>query len=105
MFAAAVRAEIAKLLTTKIWWILAIILVVYVAAVSGGLGALFGFLAQSGDPESAQGAPPTESLAPILYGSVSTFGYVFPVLLGALAVTSEYRHQLLTPTFLATPKR
>ena len=105
MFAAAVRAEIAKLLTTKIWWILAIILVVYVAAVSGGLGALFGFLAQSGDQESAQGAPPTESLAPILYGSVSTFGYVFPVLLGALAVTSEYRHQLLTPTFLATPKR
>jgi hypothetical protein len=46
-----------------------------------------------------------EILAPMLYGSVSTFGYVFPVLLGALAVTGEYRHQMLTPTFLATPKR
>jgi hypothetical protein len=30
---------------------------------------------------------------------------VFPVLLGALAVTSEFRHKTLTPTFLAEPHR
>jgi ABC-2 type transport system permease protein len=104
MFIPAFRAEVAKILTTRIWWILAIILVVYIAFISGGLGALFGFLSNSGG-EDAQGAPPMEILAPMLYGSVSTFGYVFPVLLGALAVTGEYRHQMLTPTFLATPKR
>lgn len=105
MFIPALRAEIAKLLTTKIWWILAIILFLYVAGVSGGLGALFGFLSQSADADASGSAPPTDVLAPMLYGTVSTFGYVFPVLLGALAVTSEYRHQMLTPTFLATPKR
>ncbi|MET0934094.1 MAG: ABC transporter permease, partial [Mycetocola sp.] len=104
MFLPAFQAEVAKILTTRIWWILAIILFVYIAFVSGGLGALFGFLSQAGDAE-AQGAPPMEILAPMLYGSVSTFGYVFPILLGALAVTGEYRHQMLTPTFLATPKR
>jgi ABC-2 type transport system permease protein len=104
LFFPAFRAEVAKLLTTRIWWILAIILLVYIGFVSGGLGALFGFLSKSGD-EQPQGAPPMEILAPMLYGSVSTFGYVFPVLLGALAVTSEYRHRMLTPTFLATPKR
>lgn len=104
-FVPAFRAEIGKLLTTRIWWILALILVVYIAFIAGGLGALFGFFSTSND-ESMQGeAPPTEFLAPMLYGSVSTFGYVFPVLLGALAVTGEYRHQMLTPTFLATPKR
>ena len=31
--------------------------------------------------------------------------YVFPVLLGALATTGEFRHQTLTPTFLANPRR
>lgn len=103
-FLPALHAEITKLLTTKIWWILAIILFLYVGAVSGGLGAVFGFLTQTTGAEASQ-APPTDILAPMLYGSVSTFGYVFPVLLGALAVTSEYRHQMLTPTFLATPKR
>jgi hypothetical protein len=101
----ALRAEITKLLTTKIWWILAIILFLYVGAVSGGLGAVFGFISRSSAAGDASQAPPTDVLAPMLYGSVSTFGYVFPVLLGALAVTSEYRHQMLTPTFLATPKR
>ncbi|MET0885025.1 MAG: ABC transporter permease [Mycetocola sp.] len=104
MFFPALRAEVAKILTTRIWWILAIILVVYIVFISGGLGALFGFFSTSEGPATEQ-APPTEFLAPMLYGSVSTFGYVFPVLLGALAVTSEYRHQMLTPTFLATPKR
>jgi ABC-2 type transport system permease protein len=104
MFFPAFRAEVAKILTTRIWWILAIILVVYIVLVSGGLGALFGFFSTTDGPAS-QEAPPTEFLAPMLYGSVSTFGYVFPVLLGALAITTEYRHQMLTPTFLATPKR
>lgn len=105
MFFAAFRAEIAKLLTTRTWWILAIILFLYIGAVSGGIGALFGFFTTSEGSGMGDEAPPTEFLAPMLYGSVSTFGYVFPVLLGALAVTTEYRHQLLTPTFLATPKR
>ena len=104
-FFSALNAEIGKLLTTRIWWILAIILVVYIAFIAGGIGSLFGFFSTSDSQAVQQEAPPTEFLAPILYGSVSTFGYVFPVLLGALAVTSEYRHQMLTPTFLATPKR
>ncbi|PWC06517.1 ABC transporter permease [Mycetocola zhujimingii] len=104
MFMPALRSEITKLLTTRIWWILAIILFLYIGTVSGGLGVVFGFVSRTAGLESAA-APPTDVLAPMLYGSVSTFGYVFPVLLGALAVTGEYRHQMLTPTFLATPKR
>ncbi len=49
--------------------------------------------------------PPGTDLAPLLYSFASSIGYVFPVLLGALAVTGEFRHRTLTPTFLAQPHR
>jgi hypothetical protein len=41
----------------------------------------------------------------LVYSFATSIGYVFPVLLGALAVTSEFHFQSLTPTFLATPGR
>ena len=48
---------------------------------------------------------PEASLPPIIYSIASSIGYVFPVLFGTLATTSEFRHQTLTPTFLAQPHR
>ena len=40
---------------------------------------------------------PALQLAPLIYSFASSIGYVFPVLLGALAVTGEFRHKTLTP--------
>ena len=40
-----------------------------------------------------------------LYSTATAVGYVFPLLIGTLMVTTEFRHKTLTPTFLATPKR
>ena len=101
----AVRAEFAKLFTVRLWWILLGILVVYVAFTAGLLAGIFGGLSE--ELGGAPGAPqlPPESLPPIVYSSATAVGYVFPVLLGALATTSEFRNQTLTPTFLATPQR
>lgn len=103
----ALASEFQKILTTRMWWLLAILLVVYVALMSGGLGAMFGLLAT--DPEALGGSggpvPTGDQLAPLLYSFASSVGYVFPVLLGALAVTSEFRHRTLTQTFLVTPRR
>lgn len=110
MLLRAIRAEFAKLLTTRIWWVLAAVLFGYIGMLSGGLAALFAGI-QSGaiDPSAAgtgsQGAPPLGSLPPLVYSFASSVGYVFPVLLGALATTGEFRHQTLTPTFLANPRR
>lgn len=102
-FAAAVNAEFAKVLTTRMWWILALILFGYVGLCAGGLAALFSAL---GDQmNSRPGAPHIGTLAPSIYSFVTSVGYVFPVLFGALATTGEFRHQTLTPTFLATPHR
>lgn len=88
------------------WWVLLIILLVYVAFTAVILGAAFGGLLQ--DTASGDGGPdPTGQLQlyPLVYSVATSIGYVFPVILGTLAVTGEHRHQTLTPTFLATPRR
>ena len=106
----AIRAEFAKLLTTRMWWILAAVLFAYIGMLSGGLGALFAGI-QSGaiDPSAggtgSQAGSAFGSVPPLIYSFASSVGYVFPVLLGALATTGEFRHQTLTPTFLANPRR
>jgi hypothetical protein len=112
-FLRAIAAEFAKVMTTRMWWILALVLFCYIALLSGGLSALFGGIQSGAIPARAGGnaggpgggAPSLAILPPLIYSFASSVGYVFPVLLGALATTGEFRHQTLTPTFLANPRR
>ena len=101
---ASVRSEITKLFSTSAWWILAVILVVYVGGLAAGMSGLFSWLATGGDTGGA-GALPVESLPATMYSIATSVGYPFPLLVGTLMVTAEFRHKTLTPTFLATPKR
>ncbi|TFD63322.1 ABC transporter permease [Cryobacterium sp. Hh38] len=109
-FLRSIAAEFAKIFTTRLWWILALVLFGYIGLLAGGLAALFSGL-QSGvispDTVNTGGGALSGfgSLPPIIYSFASSVGYVFPVLIGALATTGEFRHQTLTPTFLATPRR
>ena len=100
---AAIRAEFQKVVTTRLWWILLIVLVIYIAFTSPILSAAFG----GSIPGSTPGAPGlvSDALPPIIYSLAHSIGYVFPLMLGTLAVTGEFRHQTLTPTFLANPRR
>ena len=106
-----VAAEFSKILTTRMWWILALVLFGYIALLAGGLAALFGGLDSGAISPDAMntgggtGLTGVGSIPPLIYSFAASVGYVFPVLLGALATTGEFRHQTLTPTFLATPKR
>lgn len=104
-FLAALRAESLKITSTRMWWVLGLVLFVYVLVMAGGLAALLGAGADGSLPGANTGPMPTSGIAPLIYSFASSIGYVFPVLLGALAVTGEVRHQTLTPTFLATPRR
>ncbi|MFI7065267.1 ABC transporter permease [Kribbella sp. NPDC050124] len=93
-----VRAEFTKLFTTRLWlWLLA-------GAV--GMTALFVSLliAFSGRPENT--GPPLDSVEgqQSLFSSAGSAA-VFTVVLGIVAMTGEYRHQTITPTFLVTPRR
>ncbi|KQZ11271.1 ABC transporter permease [Agromyces fucosus] len=105
----AIGSEFQKVFTTRMWWLLAILLAAYVAFMSGGLGAFLGWASENPDAAASAGGsttvPPGTELAPLIYSFASSVGYVFPVLLGALAVTGEFRHKTLTPTFLAEPHR
>ena len=101
--ATATRSEITKQFSTSTWWILAIVLVVYVAFVTGGLAAAMTFLADSAGGDA--GMPTTDGAPSLLYSFAASLGYVFALLIGALMVTTEYRHKTLTPTLLATPQR
>jgi ABC-2 type transport system permease protein len=103
--AAATRAELTKLFTTSIWWVLLLVLAVYVALVAGGVGFALAALATGVLTDGDMPALHAEALSPIIYSIASSIGYVFPLLIGTLMVTSEFRHQTLTPTFLATPRR
>lgn len=102
--ATATRSETTKQFTTAMWWVLVIILVAYVGFTAAILGWIF---AASATGSFAADGPqlPADGLAGMLYSTATAVGYVFPLLIGTLMVTSEFRHKTLTPTFLATPRR
>jgi hypothetical protein len=102
---AAVTSEYRKFFSTRFWWVLLII----AFACVGFLAALMGFIADWGfrtsdDPMAATWEVLVD-LSQTIYSLGVTFGYIFPLLVGALSVTGEWRHQTLTPTFLAEPDR
>jgi len=99
----ALRVEWLKVRTTRLWWVLLLVMVGYVA-----LTAVFIAFAFSSVPEDAgPNAPSIDDRATLLaaYTLGLPLGYVFPVMIGVFAITTEYRYQTLTPTFLGEPRR
>jgi ABC-type transport system involved in multi-copper enzyme maturation permease subunit len=101
---AATRAETTKQFTTSLWWILAIVLLAYVGSTAAAVAFVFSAAATGSLPGNAPEIP-GDGLPPVLYSTATAVGYVFPLLIGTLMVTSEFRHKTLTSTFLATPRR
>ena len=101
----ATRSEFTKYFTTSSWWVLTLITAVAMALLSGGFAAAIG-LAQSGALDDVPDAALLGAASPsLVYGLAVNIGYIFPILLGVLLVTGEFRHHTLVPTFLATPRR
>jgi ABC-type transport system involved in multi-copper enzyme maturation permease subunit len=96
----ALASEFAKMFSTRMWWLLLVILVGYVGLAAAGLG-----LALTLTPDEAGMQLGGADLAPIIYSMATASGFVFPVIVGAMSVTSEVRHRTLSTTFLATPRR
>ncbi|MBF4162922.1 ABC transporter permease [Nocardioides acrostichi] len=97
----ALIAEKRKLTSTAMWWVLAIGMVGYLAFI----GAVLAFSMVSGS--DATGVQPLTGKAAALsvYGTVNAIGYVFPLVIGTLTVTTEMRHRTLTQSLLAEPVR
>ncbi len=101
----ATRSEFTKQFSTSIWWVLGLVLAAYVGSTASGLSVVFALVATDALPAGSQGAPLVGDAYPLVYSIASAVGYVFPLLIGTLLITGEFRHQTLTPTFLATPRR
>ena len=102
---AALVAEYRKLVTTRLWWILLAVMAAYMALIAAGLG-----WSLSQAPVTTGGSGEEVALTPAevvrsVYTVAVSIGYVFPLLIGALAFSSEFRHKTITPTLLAEPSR
>lgn len=95
-------SEFRKFTTTRMWWVLLVAMAGYMAF----LGAVMAWSITVTPPDGSTMAEVTpETIRGSVYSTAATFGYVFPVIIGALSVTGEFRHKTITPTFLAEPNR
>ena len=98
---AAIVSEYRKFFSTRMWWVLTLAMVAFFLIFSFGMSWAFGHeAAQNGMPASA-----LDGLQYAVYGLAPSMGYIFPVIIGALAVTAEYRHNTILPTFSGEPRR
>lgn len=103
---AALLAEWRKVVSTRMWWLLGIVLGAYMVF----MGVVMGFSLTT-DPSSMSGSLGSgatldgRQIAQTVYTLAVSVGYVFPLVIGALSMTGEFRHQTITPTLLAEPRR
>lgn len=102
---AAVRSEFRKFFTTRMWWGMAIAIVV----AGGAFAALFSWVVDQGSAVTGPGAPgivgDDTQIANTVYTSGMNVGYLLLLTIGVMSIGSEYRHKTITATFLATPRR
>ncbi|MFZ0142189.1 MAG: ABC transporter permease subunit [Aeromicrobium sp.] len=104
----AIVSEIRKVFTTRLWWAMLLGMAVLAGLIALGFAALVG--TEFGEDPST-GVNPFATMnvgvAQLIYnaGLIQNFTTLFPLALGVLLITGEYRHQTITATFLSTPRR
>jgi ABC-2 type transport system permease protein len=102
-FGRIVATELLKLRTTRVWWGLLLTGVLLAFLQAGLLAATAGLSLGQG---AAPTPPPTDpAMLRTIYTGGLSYGYVVTLSLGVLGMAGEYRHQTITPTLLAVPRR
>ncbi len=100
-----VRSELRKFFTTRMWWGMAIAVVVSAAAFS----VLFGFVVNNpraaGGPGGGGFVANDTQVANTVYTAGISVGYLLLMTIGILTIGSEFRHKTISATLLATPRR
>ena len=103
----AIKAELRKFFTTRMWWGMAIGIFLCGAA----LAVVFALVVPgSRSGPGGQGGPPAPGLDNVtmvstVYTAGLSIAYLLTLTIGVMSIGSEYRHMTITSTFLATPKR
>ena len=104
----AIRTEIRKVFTTRLWWGMGLGMALLAALIAMGFAALLGNAdfddgSGSGNPFAAM----TVGTAQLIYnaGIIQQMTILFPLAMGVLLITGEYRHKTISATFLSTPNR
>jgi ABC-2 type transport system permease protein len=104
----AIVSEIRKVFTTRLWWAMLLGMAVLAGLIALGFAALVG-TEFGADPSTGVNpfAEMNVGVAQLIYnaGLIQNFTTLFPLALGVLLITGEYRHQTITATFLSTPRR
>lgn len=107
---AALRTEWRKISTTRTWWLIALAMFAYMLVIGAimALSFVLGMQAEGGS-QTFPGTEPVvmdpRDVASSVYTLAVALGYIFPAILGALSVTTEFRYHTITPTLLAEPRR
>ncbi len=94
-----VAAELHRLRSTRLWVLALVLAVIF----GGGLVSMLALIG----PQHVQPPMPgldTRAGAATVLGLISLTIFI-PAVFGTVAVTGEYRHRTITPTFLAEPRR
>lgn len=100
----AIRSEFLKFFSTRLWWGMAIALVVSTALFTG----LFAFFSAGGQPAGGDFQLPgldNPQMVSTVYSSGLLPAQAMMIAIGVLSIGGEYRHKTITGTFLATPRR
>lgn len=98
---AALVAEYRKLVTTRMWWVLLLACAAYLGFIGVVLGFSFVFAPEQEGGATLHGM----DAATAIYSLTNGIGYVFPLVIGSLAMTTEFRHQTITQSLLVEPRR
>jgi hypothetical protein len=99
-----ITSELRKVRTTQtVYWLFGITLLLV-----GGLTALGAWqFTRVAVPAARQGIDPgwAEGFRQVIANVAGSGGHVMLLVLGVLLITAEFRHNTITPTFLAAPRR
>mgnify|MGYP003482237354 CR=1 FL=1 len=93
---AAIRSEFRKFFTTRLWWGMAIAVILSGAAFAILFAFLFTSEAVVNDPD-AVGIPTSDAdLARAVFTAGISVGYLLTLSIGVMTIGSEYRHKTIT---------